>query len=78
MAGEPLPADGFHFFVLDGDDAVLLRKCDLSVVARIPHRQIPQQNAEFAIATDSAVEPHPRAGLISAAIAMARIWIPWR
>ncbi len=78
MAGESLPADGFHFFVVDGDDAVLMRKCDLTVVARIPHRQIPRLNAESAIATDSALEPRPRAGLVSAAIAMARIWIPWR
>ena len=79
MAGEALPADGFHFFVLDGDDAVIMRKCDLSVVARIPHRQIPQLNTEFAIGTTNwAFEPRPRTGLIAAAISLARIWIPWR
>ncbi|MDE0234294.1 MAG: hypothetical protein OXU69_00680 [Gemmatimonadota bacterium] len=54
MAGEELLADGAHFFVVDGDDAVVMRKCDLSVVARVPGHQIPQLNTEFALATDRA------------------------
>lgn len=54
MAGEELLADGAHFFIVDGDDAVVMRKCDLSVVARIPNHQIPQLDAQFALATDRA------------------------
>ena len=54
MAGEELLADGAHFFIVDGDDAVVMRKCDLSVVARIPNHQIPQLDAELALATDRA------------------------
>ena len=52
--GEELLADGAHFFVVDGDEAVVMRKCDLSVVARIPNHQIPQLDAELALATDRA------------------------
>lgn len=54
MAGEDLLADGAHFFIVDGDDAVVMRKCDLSVVARIPGHQIPHLDTESALATDRA------------------------
>lgn len=54
MAGEELLADGAHFYVLDGDDAVVMRKCDLSIVARIPHHRIPGLDTDFALATDRA------------------------
>ena len=54
MAGEDLLADGAHFFIVDGDDAVVMRKCDLSVVARIPGHQIPHLDTEFVLATDRA------------------------
>ncbi len=54
MAGEELLADGAHFFIVDGDDAVVMRKCDLSVVARIPDHQIPELDAATALATDRA------------------------
>ncbi len=54
MAGVDLLADGSHFFVVDGEDAVVMRKCDLSVVARIPHRQIPRFDPDLALTTDHA------------------------
>jgi len=54
MAGEDLLADGNHFFVVDGDDAVVMRKCDLTVAARIPHHQIPGFDADLALATNNA------------------------
>ena len=54
MAGEDLLADGAHFFIVDGDDAVVMRKCNLSVVARIPSHQIPHLDTEFVLATDRA------------------------
>ena len=54
MAGEDLLADGSHFFVVDGDDAVVMRKCDLTVAARIPHQQIPGFDADLALATNNA------------------------
>ena len=54
MAGEDLLADGNHFFVVDGDDAVVMRKCDLTIVARIPHHQIPRFDPDLALATDHA------------------------
>lgn len=33
--GRMLPANGNYFFVMDGDDSVIMRKCDRSLVARI-------------------------------------------
>ena len=54
MAGEELLADGGHFFIVDGDDAVVMRKCDMSVVARIPGHRIPGLDADIALATDRA------------------------
>ncbi len=36
MGRETLPADGGYFFVVDTEHAVVVRKCDLSLVARIP------------------------------------------
>lgn len=54
MAGEALLADGAHFFVVDGDNAVVMRKCDLTVVARIPGHRIPGLEAETVLATDRA------------------------
>lgn len=36
MAEEMLPADGDYFFVLDGQERVVMRKCDGTLVARVP------------------------------------------
>ena len=77
MAGEALRAEDAHFFIVDGDDAVLMRKCDLSVVARTPHRDIRGLDAESAIATVSAPEPSPSGWAITAAIA-SLMRFPWR
>lgn len=36
LRGEMLPANGNYFFMLEGRYAVVMRKCDRSVVARVP------------------------------------------
>ena len=40
VGGEMLPAYGNYFFLVDGEDSVLMRKCDRSIVARIPNRSV--------------------------------------
>ncbi len=45
MAREMLPADGGHFFVMDGENAVVMRKCDRSLIARIPLRALESEHA---------------------------------
>jgi hypothetical protein len=36
MRGEMLPPNGNHFFLVSADGATVLRKCDRTVIARIP------------------------------------------
>ena len=45
MAGEMLLASGRYFFVADGDETVVVRKCNRVVVARIPG-EVPRQSEE--------------------------------
>ncbi len=55
MAREMLPADGGHFFVMDGKNAVVMRKCDRSLVARIPLRALESEHVAAPSAGSSKV-----------------------
>ncbi len=40
LAGEMLPGDGDYFFVVDQGEAVVVRKCGNTVVARVPMENV--------------------------------------
>ncbi len=64
MHGETLPGDGGHFFVADGDEIVVMRKCDNSHVARLPgdasrYTATAEQRGTERLATDDDWEIEP-------------------
>ena len=46
IGGDMLPADGAYFFVMDGAEAVVMRKCDQSLVARVPGQLLARADRE--------------------------------
>lgn len=54
VRGDMLPADGNYFFMVEGAYSVVMRKCDGSVVARVPTGEALQQPSDRVV-----VGPHP-------------------
>ena len=54
VRGDMLPADGNYFFMVDGAYSFVLRKCNGSVVARVPTGGALQQPSDRVV-----VAPHP-------------------
>ncbi len=46
IGGDMLPAGGAYFFVMDGAEAIVMRKCDQSLVARVPRQLLARADRE--------------------------------